>query len=118
MQAWLREGNIGASHVAIPECSLRAKRTRGLESKLESLAGFGLHIRSPRVHVRPLAMFQRARRSGYIRLATDKVPRDRLAGRKHRRDHSCWAPAGAGARRLRLCMRALAAEARYVGRTR
>jgi hypothetical protein len=51
MQAWLREGNIGASHVAIPECSLRAKHTRGLESKLESLAGFELQIRSPRVHV-------------------------------------------------------------------
>jgi hypothetical protein len=73
MQAWLREGNIGASHVAIPECSLRAKRTRGLESKLESLAGFGLHIRSPRVHVRPLA-FQRAGRSGYIRVAADEGP--------------------------------------------
>ena len=37
--------------MAFPECSLRAKRTRGLESKLVSLAGFGLHIRSPWVHV-------------------------------------------------------------------
>ena len=32
--------------MAFPECSLRAKRTWGFESKLESLAGFGLQIRS------------------------------------------------------------------------
>jgi hypothetical protein len=61
--------------VAFPECSLRAKRTWGLESKLESLAGFRLQIRSPWVHVPSAAMFQRTRRSGYIQLAAVKTAR-------------------------------------------
>lgn len=33
--------------MAIPECSLRAKRTQGLECELASLAGSGVQIRSP-----------------------------------------------------------------------
>jgi hypothetical protein len=57
--------------VAFPECSLRAKRTWGLESKLESLTGFGVQIRSPWVHLPTVAMFQRTRRSGYIGRAAD-----------------------------------------------
>jgi hypothetical protein len=61
--------------VAFPECSLRAKRTWGLESKLESLTRFRLQIRSPWVHVPSVAMFPRTRRSGYIGVATDEGPR-------------------------------------------
>jgi hypothetical protein len=64
--------------VAFPECSLRAKRTWGLESKLESLTGFGLQIRSPWVHVPPVEMFQRTRRSCYIWVASDEGPHRQL----------------------------------------
>jgi hypothetical protein len=36
---------------AVPECSLRARHTRGLESELVSVTRSALQVRSPRVHV-------------------------------------------------------------------